>query len=178
MSKVYCGVGNGYIGAGITSILEEIGKVMAINGYVLRSGGGKGADSAFERGCDSVEGKKEIFLPEAGYNGSDSKLFDLPKEDEARKIAAKYHHSWNMISASIKKVMTRTSYEVFGEDLTDPVEFVIGYVTDSGSAEQVLRVARAYNIPVYNLGNTHDYKKKELKDFIKKFAEEKGLRLG
>ena len=40
--------------------------------FVLRSGGASGADTAFERGCDSVGGEKQIFLPWKGFNKSKS----------------------------------------------------------------------------------------------------------
>ena len=52
-NKTYCATGNMEIGIKVKNILAEIGRVLALNGYTLRSGGAPGAESAFEEGCDS-----------------------------------------------------------------------------------------------------------------------------
>lgn len=58
----YAGVGSRETPQDVLKIMWKIGRYLALNGYTLRSGGGaKGADTAFENGCDSVRGSKEIF---------------------------------------------------------------------------------------------------------------------
>jgi hypothetical protein len=46
------------------ALMAKIARVFSEKGFTLRSGGAKGADSAFE---DNWAGKKEIFLPCSGY---------------------------------------------------------------------------------------------------------------
>ena len=75
-------------------VLDEmikIGKELAESRYILRSGGAKGADTAFETGCDLVNGKKEIYLPWKNFNGNSSDLYDLPLFKDAMEISKKYH---------------------------------------------------------------------------------------
>ena len=69
--------------------MRVIARELATRGWLLRSGGSPGADSAFEQGCDEGHGRKEIFLPWQGFNGSESHLYDTPAE--ALAIAARHH---------------------------------------------------------------------------------------
>ena len=57
----YAGVGSRETPQDVLKIMWKIGKHLADKGYTLRSGGARGADAAFENGCDSVMGSKEIF---------------------------------------------------------------------------------------------------------------------
>ena len=72
--KYYAGIGSREAPALIQGFFTKLAERLAGQGYVLRSGGAAGADKAFEKGCDEASGEKEIFLPWAGYNDSDSTL--------------------------------------------------------------------------------------------------------
>lgn len=76
----YTGVGSRECPAKILERLEEIGRLLAVNGFTLRSGAARGADSAFEKGCDSRQGKKEIFLPCVGFNGNKAPMVPIIPE--------------------------------------------------------------------------------------------------
>ena len=67
--RYYTGVGSRKTPGAIFDLMGEIGRNLAIDGYVLRSGGASGADTAFEQGCDLHEGMKEIYLPWKGFSG-------------------------------------------------------------------------------------------------------------
>lgn len=41
-----------------------------------------GSDSACEAGCDLARGRKSIYLPFMGFNGSDSKFYRIKKDAE------------------------------------------------------------------------------------------------
>lgn len=59
--NAYAGIGSRKTPKNVLDFMFEIGKELALLGYVLRSGGAEGADSAFEKGADSVKGMKEIY---------------------------------------------------------------------------------------------------------------------
>ena len=58
----YAGVGSRETPLDVLKTMWKIGNYLATKGYTLRSGGAKGADTAFENGCDSVIGSKEISM--------------------------------------------------------------------------------------------------------------------
>ena len=66
--KYYTGIGSRTTPEHILKLMTKIGKYLALNGYVLRSGGANGADTAFEIGCDEGKGVKEIFIPPFNFN--------------------------------------------------------------------------------------------------------------
>ena len=75
MKLYYAGIGSRNTPNEILSLLTSLAEQLALKGYILRSGGAKGADSAFEKGCDKVHGNKEIFLPWKNFENNTSSLF-------------------------------------------------------------------------------------------------------
>ncbi len=139
-------------------------KLLAVGGFILRSGGANGADYAFETGCDSEDGNKEIFIPWEGFNGSKSLLFNIP--DKAFEIAKDVYgiNRWGNCKDSVKKLMARTIMQITGADLVDPCEFVICWTPDgcttkeartpkTGGTGQAIAYADTLKIPIYNLAN-------------------------
>jgi cell division GTPase FtsZ len=56
----------------------------------------------------------------------------------------------------VRKLHARNAMIVLGKNLDDPVDFIICWTpggTGSGGTGQALRIARAYGIPVYDLGD-------------------------
>ena len=136
--------------------------------FTLRSGHADGADKAFEKGCDNVGGKKEIYLPWKKFNGSDSELYNI--SDEAFAIAEKYHPAWDKLSDGAKKLMARDCMQVLGEDLNTPADFILCWTKNgkiTGGTGQALRIAIDYKIPIFNFGNY--IKEDELKKALTKF---------
>ena len=150
----YAGIGSRETPPRMLDHFARIGEAFAKKGYTLRSGGAKGADSAFEVGCDRViNGKKEIYLPWKGFEDSKSELYNI--SDEAIKIASKYHPYWHNLSPGSQKLQARNSYQILGYDLKTPSNFVICYTKGgkgSGGTGQAIRIARNYNIPVFDFG--------------------------
>jgi len=148
----YTGVGARQTSVKYLAFMTQIAKYFAERGYTLRSGGANGADLAFEEGCDLSQGKKEIYLPWKGFNKNTSNLYDLSNKDEASLIAEKYHPQWDFLSNPNKNIHIRNTYQVLGLDLNTPSKFLICY-TDStgGGTMQSIRIARAYDIPIFNL---------------------------
>jgi hypothetical protein len=157
--QYYAGIGSRICPEPILRVMEQAGKFLAERDWILRSGGADGADSAFERGCDAGQGKKEIYLPWKGFNDNNSELYlksSLLKEtkDRAFEIASQYHPVWDQLGYGARCLMARNTYQVLGQDLATPVSFVIcfnlGGFTHGGTS-QAMRIAKDKNIPIFRL---------------------------
>lgn len=132
------------------SVLQEMTKLavkLSGEGYTLRSGAAPGADSSFELGST----RSEIYLPWRGFNGHPSPLYHI--SDEALKMAARFHPAWHRCSQGAQKLHARNCYQVLGQDLKTPSEFVVCWTSDgkaSGGTGQAMRIAAAYGIPIIN----------------------------
>ena len=165
----YTGIGSRETPIQILKLFTQIGKYLVNKNYILRSGHAEGADSAFEYGCTMVTGQKEIYLPWKGFGDSDSKL--VVKENKAFEIAEQYHPYWHNLSQGAKKLQARNSHQVLGWDLNTPSKFVICWTKNgkgSGGTGQAIRIAKAYNIPIFDAGYWNDIEdvRKELKLFL------------
>lgn len=149
----YAGIGSRKTPDGVCIVFEQLGNVLAGMGFVLRSGHADGADIAFEDGCDSRRGSKEIWLPWRWFNGSDSPY--IVKEGKAFTIAESIHPAWDRCTDSAKKLHARNSHQILGIELNEPVQFVCCY-TERGSGKggtgQAIRLARMFKVPVFDAG--------------------------
>ena len=91
---------------------------MAKKDWILRSGGARGADSAFEDGCNKANGKKEIFLPWNNFENKTSQYIETTKE--SLEIAEKFHPNWNKLSPGARTLMGRNTFQVLGYDCKSP----------------------------------------------------------
>jgi len=169
MNTYYAGIGSRETPKEIIELFESLGTYFAKKGLILRSGGADGSDKAFENGCDKVNGEKEIYLPWSGFNGSDSKL--IVSNPKAFEIAEKYHPYWFNLKQGAQKLQARNSHQVLGKDLETLSAFVICWTKKgkgSGGTGQAIRIAKAYNIPVFDMGKHTDIQeiKVELKAFL------------
>lgn len=57
----YAGIGSRETPTFVLEAFKQIGEELAKLGVILRSGGASGADSAFEEGCDRVNGERDIY---------------------------------------------------------------------------------------------------------------------
>lgn len=153
-TKYYAGIGSRETPQDVLDLIKKISLHLREKGYVLRSGGAKGADSSFEDGAGD---KKEIFLPWKKFNNNDS-MYDGENWKYKKihlKLAQEFHPSFDKLTLLVKKLMVRNSAQIIGKDSEDiPSEFVICYTKDgkdSGGTGQALRIARSMNIPIYNL---------------------------
>lgn len=152
--KYYAGIGSRDTPNNILQIMQSIGATLATQGFTLRSGGANGADKAFEIGCDSVKGSKEIYLPWKGFNNNTSKYYNV--SSEAIELASKFHPAWNNLTKPVQLLMARNCYQVLGLDLNTPVEFVICFTYKGkglGGTGQAIRLAKYFNIPIQDLGH-------------------------
>lgn len=152
--KYYAGIGSRETPRYVNDIFENnISRSLVKQGYTLRSGAAPGADSAFERGCDSLKGNKEIWLPWRGFENNESNL--IVHKMEAFELAEIYHDRWDTLTQGARKLMARNVHQVLGEDLNTPVKFVVCYTkggSGSGGTGQALRLSKARNIPIFDAG--------------------------
>jgi len=147
--KYYAGIGSRETPEAIIKQFQNLAEQLAKLGYCLRSGGADGADTAFEVGCDRVEGEKQIFLPWKKFNGNKSNYFEPP--EKAFEIAEQYHPGWQHLKQGAKRLHARNSQQVLGPNLDEPADFVVCYTNkNKGGTLQALRIAYCYKIPVFN----------------------------
>lgn len=166
----YAGIGSRETPPEILGLFTTIGKYLANKNYILRSGHAEGADKAFEEGCNNARGKCEIYLPWSGFEGSNSKL--VVNNPEAFKIGEKFHPYWYNLKQGAQKLQARNSHQALGEDLNTPSKFILCWTKNgngSGGTGQCIRIAKAYNIPIFDAGLYKDIEevKSKLKIFLK-----------
>lgn len=158
MPRSYVGIGARVTPERVLGVMESIAGMLAIRGFILRSGGADGADSAFERGCDTTNGQKEIYLPWKDFNDHDSEL--VVNKPLAFQIAEEFHPAWRAVKQGGRKLHARNAHQVLGWNLNEPAEFVICWTEHGafrGGTAQALRMAQHFDIPIYNLGTTEGH---------------------
>ncbi|MGD1524624.1 macro domain-containing protein [Vibrio harveyi] len=189
----YAGVGSRRIAVWFTKQQIKFGAAMAFMGVKLNSGAADGSDTAYEFGAklayDYLANKyglpaldykrvMSIYLPWEGFNGRNSVSgFTSSIHPAAEAVASRYHDYWDGLKYGPKKMMSRNSMQVLGEDLNTPVRFVMAYTPDaainaqmtsskSGGTGQAIRIATDKGINVYNIANPQHWVKVEqwLKD--------------
>lgn len=148
--KYYAGIGSRETPANVQKQMAEIAEKLCNLGYTLRSGGAGGADAAFESGA----AKKKIYLPWDGFNGryEDGNQYVVPPFE--KPLVEKFHPKPKSLSEFGWKFMSRNSYQVLGDDLKTPVDFVICWTSNGdikGGTGQAMRIAKHYKIPIFNL---------------------------
>lgn len=150
----YTGIGARKTPLPILNKMLVISDAMYNLGFILRSGGADGADSVFEQNAGQY---KEIYLPWDGFNGAKvDNLYHFLALPEAEEIAKRFHPKWDYLKSGPRKMHTRNVHQVLGKDLRTPSKFVICWTADgkaSGGTGQALRIAKAHDIPIFNLYN-------------------------
>ena len=153
MAKIYAGIGSRETPLEVIKAMQTVAAALAKKHWILRSGGADGADTAFEIGCDSVGGNKEIYIPWKGFNKSTSELYR--PHVGAELIAKLTHPNWDACSDGAKKLHSRNVLQMLGLHLNHPVAFVICYTKNgsgAGGTGQALRIAAHLGIPVVDFG--------------------------
>lgn len=155
MPRYYAGVGSRQTPGPIMYQMKSIARVLQDKGFILRSGGAPGADTAFAQGCTD----QEIYVP---WNNFQGLPMEYPIPEEAFEIAELCHPGWNSLSLSVRTLMARNTMQVLGADLNTPSEFVLCWTPDgttraedttkvTGGTGQAIRVACMFAVPVFNL---------------------------
>ncbi len=158
----YTGIGSRKISKSVEQDMEQFAYIAAKNGWILRSGGASGSDSAFERGCDGAGGQKEIFLPWKNFNDNAS-LYISPTY-ASQELAKTVHPAYNKLSNPANLLLARNMHQVLGPQLNDPVKFVICFTPDGvehysnyssktcGTGSAIALASKNF-IPIFNIFN-------------------------
>lgn len=158
--RAYAGIGSRETPEDVLLIMRNLGYVHAKLGWTLRSGGAEGADSAFEQGAfqgmelDVLEPWPEIFLPWEGFNGRPVGPDHLEPLPAAYEIAEQFHPAWDRLTQGGKRLHARNAHQILGPGLDNLSEFVVCWTPGGkggGGTGQALRMARHYEIPIYDL---------------------------
>lgn len=148
----YTGVGSRETPNDVMKVMYKFAQKMALHGAVLRSGGADGADTAFEWGCDKMQGKKEIYLPWQGFNGRSSQF--IKPNEEAMHLASEIHPAWDRLSSGARKLHARNMHQVLGMNLETPSAFLVCWTAGGkpiGGTRSAIVLAHQVGIPVFNL---------------------------
>lgn len=174
----YAGIGSRETPEHVQNIMKEIASILERRKLILRSGGAEGADKAFESGIINNE-HKEIYRPDYYFKSGKKNYYEKEDLEFGDRMVKEYHPSkGKMKNIHAYKLHARNTYQIFGcgRD-TKNSTFVICYTpdgaeiktsVDTGGSGQAIRLANAFDIPVYNLKNYIGVKAIEMVDFILK----------
>lgn len=154
----YTGTGDMYLENSALAMIAEYAKKLSALGYVCRTGGGYGADVAFEEGAGD---KIEIILPWVGYNGK--KGYVYKKTIDSMKSMKCMKCSSGMMRNDLVKLFERVHFELAGINEEPESEFLLCYVSEPrrGCGGHAIDLANIRHIPVYNLAFKEDIKRFE-----------------
>lgn len=160
---VYTGVGSRDTPSQVLDLMEDFAEAAAEAGWVLRSGGADGADSAFERGCDRAEGRKRVFYSmgkDISESGNPNGKHHVAAGTDFLDLAEDYHPAWDRLSGYVRRLMARNGAQVLGPKLGRPTNILVCWTPDgatatttqeTGGTGQAIRIAVDYCVPVVNL---------------------------
>lgn len=145
--KYYAGIGSRETPSFIQNDMMAFGEYFANCGYTLRSGHAIGADQAFEYGCDKVSYNKEIYIAEYADENQTPKWYD---------VARIHHPTFDSLSDYVKKLHARNTPIVLGRNClpSEYSKFILCWTKlgePIGGTGQAIRIAKTYNIPVFNM---------------------------
>lgn len=157
----YAGIGSRSTPPQILNLMTHLASKLESLGYVLRSGGAAGADTAFESGV-SDPAKRQIYLPSHSFNqknagqGGFIDASSLPHWQQALATVNQFHPAPDRLSGFARSLMARNAMQVLGGAMNEPSKMVVAWTPGgqiTGGTGQALRMAQAYQIPIRNLGN-------------------------
>lgn len=170
----YAGIGARSTPPQILNLMTHLASKLESLGYVLRSGGAAGADTAFESGVNNPS-NRQIYLPGRNFNGKtagQSGFIDattLPNWQQAIATVNQFHPAPGRLSEYARNLMARNAMQVLGQTMNQPAKMIVAWTPEgqiTGGTGQALRMAQAYKIPIRNLGNP------ETLQNVKKFLEQ------
>lgn len=180
MTKFYTGVGSRETPNDILAFMETVGKAMTDLGYIGRSGGADGADTAFWNGflaSSKLDMKFECYIPWDNFNGLNSSQkhiinsSKLRTYNEAQELMKTIHPAPERLSRGALALHTRNVFQVLGYDLISPSNVLFCYTKmtkagkPSGGTATAYNLAREHKIKCYNFFYPADVE--EVKSLLK-----------
>lgn len=154
LNRTYAGIGSRSTPQYILYKMRRTAKWLRKRGFVLRSGGAKGADSAFAEGAKTAA---EIFFPDCKTLTKRCKVgqkctCNIP--ENAFIIAQQFHPAWTKLNEYVQRLHARNVQILLGKNLDSRVAFVIlwsEYEKQRGGTAMSWRIADFFDIPVVSL---------------------------
>lgn len=156
MTRFYSGVGSRQTPPDVRELMTQLAKYLAERRWTLRSGHAEGADQAFEQGAGH---RAEIYLPWPGFEQKvkiSARLVMSSPSQQAIEIAEQHHPNWYTLKRGAKQLHARNVHQVLGPYLNSPSGMVFCWTPRAeggGGTGQALRLAQAYEIPVWDLAD-------------------------
>lgn len=196
----WTGIGSRETPEDILRLMTILGKTLTDFGWVLRSGGAQGADTAFYEGCKLSENferaKSMVYISWNGMKSGDTKLWHnpalglydatrYPTWEEANQIALKTRGSFERLGKGGIAHHTRNVFQIQGHHLDTLSKFVICWAIPVGKTGAVkggtataVKLARQCKVEVINLYTDEGYnravdfldKHNVVHDFVKRTA--------
>lgn len=180
--RAYAGIGSRKTPRDVLEFMRTVAAAMARAGYVLYSGGARGADSAFAQGAEAVGGDYRIFLPQTCFQGhtADGARFFFDPDSEGWRRAGEVARavwdlhaarhglpSWRRLSPTSRRFHTRNVLQVLGPGCDHRVACLVCYAPDglrswqerapaSGGTGQAVALASLVGVEVLNLKRSED----------------------
>lgn len=154
--RSYAGIGSRETPADVLNVMANIAQDLAPR-WILRSGYADGADQAFHIGAASANGAIENYLPWPGFNNApfrDSRFIVPRFDDRLFSMARRFHPAWHRLSDAVRNLHARNCCQILGQNLDTPAHMVICWTkggAGGGGTGQALRIAKAYDIPIFDL---------------------------
>lgn len=162
----YAGIGSRETPGEVLSLMERYAQRFSEGGFILRSGGAQGADSACQKGCEqsSRPQLKDIWWGDShrqeAWNQQEG--VDHQVTTEMHAIAASIHPYWQGMKDSSRYLHARNVGQILGANGNDPVQWVMCWTPDgmekesertsqSGGTATAIALADRWGIPVFNL---------------------------
>jgi hypothetical protein len=166
-APIFAGIGARDTPAAELARLAEVSRLLAADGWSLRSGAAPGADQSCERGfmAGAMPGRhcrKEIVLPWEGFccrSTRDEGCVIIENAAQHRKVVERLHPAPDRLGVGGWRLMVGNVGQILGPDLdlNRPVDAVLCW-TEKGQAVGGtgfgMRLAVAWGIPVFNLGQS------------------------
>lgn len=151
--RFFTGVGSREAPAMYVRFATAIAKKAEAAGFKLRTGDATGMDEGFRNGTHPSNRVVFSAKPKPGCICGPQ----LPNWQDAYDIAKSIHPAWERCSPFAKLLHGRNPYQVLGEDLQTPSEFVALYAKPkgdkavSGGTNTAYQVAVDWGIPIFNI---------------------------
>lgn len=151
----YAGIGSRQTPADVLQLMSRVAGIFARRSWMLHTGGAEGADAASEAGARAAGGAVAVFV---AHDVQRSKMPDL--FDALMATVDRYHPAPHALTPFARRLHARNAQIILGARLTDPVDFVLCWTPGArgaGGTGQGIRIARAHQIPVFDLGDPNTY---------------------
>lgn len=178
MQKIFTGVGSRDTPLLILTLIFYLSRKLASEGWGLRSGGARGADSAFYNGYIDYFDKTtdihylnvDVYVPDNNhkayhlYRQHCKVLTAMPNKDKAYEIAEAIIAHWPICNTYTRALHSRNVYQVLGDDLASPSHLYICWApilgdSVTGGTKSSFEIAKSQSIKIINLANPKHYQR-------------------